>query len=83
MKVAQSRLPQYHEEGDLLRLSADRIRSILSSYEHAVVLVAAGFPCQDNSTLKDQRQGIQKAKSGLIFDIAGGSSMIHVVHAEL
>ena len=50
---------------------------------HVIIIVAAGFPCQDNSTLRNQRKGLRGHKTGLFYDIANHLESLRLLHAHL
>ena len=71
VKVVKRNQPWVEHHGDLLEATGDFLRDILKRCPDVAILVAAGFPCQDNSHAKgSDRLGIQGEKSGLIHDIA-------------
>ena len=71
--VAMHNIPMYHHCGDLLKINNAFIKKILSERNYDLVLVTAGFPCQDNSSLNTGGKDIQGKKSGLIFSICKNS----------
>lgn len=81
-KVAQHHIPRYHHHGDLRNITDQLLVHILQLV-HVIVVVAAGFPCQDNSTLRSQRLGLRGQKTGLFYDIASILDSLRLLHAFL
>lgn len=52
VKVVKHQLPWVEHHGDFLAATSDVLRKILKRCPDVAILVAAGFPCQDNSKAK-------------------------------
>lgn len=81
-EVAQHHIPRYHHHGDLRGITDQLLVSILQ-LTHMLIIVVAGFPCQDNSTLRNQRLGLRGQKTGLFYDIANILESLRLLHAFL
>ena len=56
-KMAQHHIPGYHHHGDLRDIT-DQLLAYMLKMVHVIIVVAVGFPCQDNSTLRGQKKGL-------------------------
>ena len=56
-KAAQHHIPRYHYCGDLRDIT-DQLLVWILKLAHVILIVAAGFPCQNNSTLRTVREGL-------------------------
>ena len=81
-KIAEHHIPNYHHYGDLRDIT-DQLMVYILKMLHVIIIVAAGFPCQDNSTLRSQRKGLRGHKTGLFYDIANHLESLRLLHAHL
>lgn len=70
VKVAKTNMPRTTHKGDFLEETDVTLEAFLQVLPDVPILIAAAFPCQDNSDLKKGKKGLQGDKSKLIFDIA-------------
>ena len=80
--VAKHHIPNNHHYGDLRGIT-DQLMVYFLKMLHVIIIVAAGFPCQDNSTLRNQRDGLRGRKTGLFYDIANHLESLRLLHASL
>ena len=83
VKVAKKNLPHATHRGDLLLETDITIEELLRDLPDVIILVAAGFPCQDNSDLKKGKMGIRGEKSKLIMDIAKFRKKVAIAQRRL
>ena len=56
INVVKHRQPWVEHHGDLLATSANVLREILKRCPDVTILIAAGFPCKDNSRAKGYKR---------------------------
>ena len=83
VEVAKKNLPHATHRGDLLLETDVTIEELLRDLPDVIVLVVAGFPCQDNSDLKNCKMGIRGEKSKLITDIAKFRKKVAIAQRRL
>ena len=70
-KLVRKRWPGVIELGDVTKVDHDTVESLARTYSSLVdfVLVGAGSPCQDLSSLLYDRQGLEGSRSKLFFEV--------------
>ena len=57
LAVARKNLPHATHRGDFLQETDHTLEELIRNLPDVTLLVAAGFPCQDNSELKKGKKG--------------------------
>ena len=83
VEVARKNFPHATHRGDLLQETDVTIEELIRDLPDVTILVAAGFPCQDNSDLKKGKMGIGGEKSKLIMDIAKFRKKVAIAQRRL
>ena len=82
--VCGTRAPHCTHHGDLKKLTSKGLWALLNECKFTLVLVAAGFPCQDTSKVRGKRRpGLKGRKSSLVFAIIAIIQQIRKLAATL